>query len=501
MVGRQFLDRRFGVLDIGASGGRALVASTDGHTVTLEEIHRFANGPVSVAGSTYWDILAIWQGVCEGIQRLHAVAPTMESIAIDTWGCDFGFLDVDGRLIGNPFTYRDPARRGSIASVNRIIGEDELFERAGTPLDSIMSIYQLKAMIDTRSAEVTSGANFLMIPDLLVYFLTGRRVNEFTNATMSLLVDQRTRQWDVELIERLGLSASWFSDPLEPGTAVGVIDEDLAAALGVPRIPVVVPASHDTASAVAGLPVHSTTPRGTWAFVSLGTWAICGFESPVPLTTPDVRRAGFGNEGGVDGHTIIVRNLVGLWIIQECRKVWERQFGDISWDTVVEESDACVPFRSFIDIDNPRFGAVVSDMSQEIRDYCEETGQVVPNGIGEVARCAYESLVMKIRERVADMERMSGKRLETLHVVGGGIQNTRLCQWIADATGLEVVAGPVETTSVGNALMQMRAAGAVASLAEARDVSHRSFELATYRPDNTREWDSAYQIYSEVIAS
>lgn len=493
--------REFGVVDVGASGGRALVASTDGYTVRLEEVHRFANGPVSVAGSTYWDILSIWQGVCECIQRLHAAAPEIESIAIDTWGCDFGFLDAHGRLIGNPYTYRDPARRASIDSVRAVVGDDELFGRAGTPLDSIMSIYQLKAMVDTGSAEAVNGARFLMIPDLLVYFLTGEIVNEFTNATMSLLIDQRSRSWDTELIERLGLSSSWFSDPLEPGARVGTVDENVAEALGVPRIPVVAPASHDTASAVAGLPVHSSTIAGSWAFVSLGTWAICGLESPAPITSPDVREAGFGNEGGVDGTSIIVRNLVGLWIIQECRKVWEREFGDVSWDTIVEESDTCAAFNSFIDIDHPRFGAVVSDMTQEIREYCAETGQAVPNGIGEIARCAYESLVMKIRDRIADMERISGTRLETLHVVGGGIQNTRLCQWIADATGLEVVAGPVETTSVGNALMQMRAAGVVGSLVEARDVSHRSFELATYRAGNTKAWDAGYEKYSMVMTA
>jgi rhamnulokinase len=491
--------RRFGVLDVGASGGRALVASTDGQSVTLEEVHRFDNGPVSVAGYTFWDILSIWQGVGAGIQRLHAAAPDLESIAIDTWGCDFGVIDAGGRLVGNPFTYRDPARRASIESVTAVIGDDELFERVGAPLDSIMSIYQLKAMVDSRSAEAVSGANFLMIPDLLVYFLTGERINEFTNATMALLADQRTRSWDRELIERLGIPSSWFADPVEPGTPVGSISEEVATALGVPRIPVIVPASHDTASAVAGLPVHSSSAAGSWAFVSLGTWVVCGFESPVPRTTPDVRAAGFGNEGGVDGNTIIVRNLVGLWIIQECRKVWEREFGDVTWERVLDTSDVAAAFTHFIDIDDPRFGAVVPDMPQLIRDYCAETGQPVPGGMGEVARCAYESLVMKLRERVADMERISGTRLETLHVVGGGIQNTQLCQWIADATGMDVVAGPVETTSVGNALMQMWAAGVVGSLSEARDLSHRSFELTNYQPSNTATWDSAYESYAAVI--
>ena len=243
--------RSFGVLDIGASGGRALLARTDSVTVDLREVHRFANGPVAVTDGSYWDVLSIWQGMCEGIQRLHAAAPDVESIAIDTWGCDFGFIDHDGRLVSNPYTYRDPSRRGSMQSLHDVISEDELFERAGTPLDSIMSVYQLKAMVDGDSLEARSGVQFLMMPDLLVYFLTRKRVNEFTNATMSLLVDQKSRQWDRDLVDRLGLSGGWFTDLHEPGSIVGTIDEGVAAALGVPEIPVVLPASHDTASAVA----------------------------------------------------------------------------------------------------------------------------------------------------------------------------------------------------------------------------------------------------------
>ncbi|MGA0184736.1 MAG: FGGY family carbohydrate kinase, partial [Candidatus Nanopelagicales bacterium] len=255
--------RSFGVLDIGASGGRALLARTDSVTVDLREVHRFANGPVAVTDGSYWDVLSIWQGMCEGIQRLHAAAPDVESIAIDTWGCDFGFIDHDGRLVSNPYTYRDPSRRAAMQSVHDVISEDELFERAGTPLDSIMSVYQLKAMVDGDSLEARSGVQFLMMPDLLVYFLTGKRVNEFTNATMSLLVDQKSRQWDRDLIDLLGLSGEWFAALHEPGSIVGTIDEGVAAALGVPEIPVVLPASHDTASAVAGLPVRSSSADGS----------------------------------------------------------------------------------------------------------------------------------------------------------------------------------------------------------------------------------------------
>jgi len=493
--------RSFGVLDIGASGGRALLARTDSVTVDLREVHRFANGPVAVTDGSYWDVLSIWQGMCEGIQRLHAAAPDVESIAIDTWGCDFGFIDHDGRLVSNPYTYRDPSRRAAMQSVHDVISEDELFERAGTPLDSIMSVYQLKAMVDGDSLEARSGVQFLMMPDLLVYFLTGKRVNEFTNATMSLLVDQKSRQWDRDLIDRLGLSGEWFADLHEPGSIVGTIDEGVAAALGVPEIPVVLPASHDTASAVAGLPVRSSSADGSWAFISLGTWAVCGFESFTPLVTPDVREAGFGNEGGVAGTTIVVRNLVGLWIIQECRKVWQRELDDLPWERVLAESDASPAFARFIDIDDPRFGGVVPDMPQEIRTYCAETGQVLPDSLGDVARCVYESLVMKLRERVADMARLSGEPLETLHVVGGGIQNEQLCQWIADATGLTVVAGPVETTSVGNALVQMRAAGVVETLADARNMSNSSFDLTHYTPSNVEAWDAAYAAYRGVVSA
>lgn len=493
--------RRFGVLDIGASGGRALVATTDGRSVTLEEVHRFDNRPVTAASGVYWDILRILQDVGQGIQRLHAATGNLESIAIDTWGCDFGFIDDHGRLVGNPFTYRDPARRASIEAVEAVISPQELYERAGTPLDSIMSIYQLKAMVDTNSAEAAVGSHFLMIPDLLVYFLTGEIVNEFTNATMSLLVNQHTRSWDTELIERLGMQSQWFTQLRESGTLVGRLSASVAQSLGVPRIPVVVPATHDTASAVAGLPVAASTAPGSWAFVSLGTWAICGFESDTPRTTSDVREAGFGNEGGVDGSTLVVRNLTGLWILQECSTVWAREEGAaLEWPRVLAASDEAEPFASFIDIDDPRFGSVAADMTQLIKDYCTGTGQRTPLGMGQVARCAYESLVMKIRQSVRDLERISGSQLTTLHIVGGGIQNTRLCQWIADATGLSVTAGPVETTSVGNALMQLKAAGMVSTIREAREISSRSFDLANYEPQATGLWDAAYERYAAVIS-
>lgn len=492
--------RRFGVIDVGASGGRALVASTDGRTMTLEEVHRFDNGPIRAGRGIYWDILGIWSNVGACLQRLHAAAPDLETVAIDTWGCDFGFIDDQGRLIGNPFTYRDSARRESIPAVEAVISPQELFERAGAPLDSIMSVYQLKAMVDSASAEAQVGSRFLMMPDLLVYFLTDAIVNEFTNATMSLLVNQRTRAWDTELIERLGMKADWFTPLVEPGTSVGPIAESVAEALGIPQIPVIIPATHDTASAVAGLPVSAATEPGSWAFVSLGTWAICGIEANAPCTTPDVREAGFGNEGGIDGSTIVVSNLVGLWIIQECRRVWQREQGsEIEWPDVLSAAESASAFTAFVDVDDPRFGSVVSDMPQLIRDYCMETGQWVPEGIGEVARCAYESLVMKIRQRVAHLERINRAKLRTLHVVGGGIQNTQLCQWIADATGLTVIAGPVETTSVGNALVQFTAAGVVNSMAEAREVSSTSFDLERYEPTGSAEWDAAYGNYVEVI--
>jgi sugar (pentulose or hexulose) kinase len=275
----------------------------------------------------------------------------------------------------------------------------------------------------------------------------------------------------------------------------------VAKSLGVPRIQVVVPATHDTASAVAGLPVAMSTAAGSWAFVSLGTWAICGFESEEPRATLDVLEAGFGNEGGVDGTTLVVRNLVGLWILQECRTVWTReQDAALEWSAVRNASDAAEPFVTFIDIDDPRFGAVAADMTQLITAYCTETGQGAPVGMGPVARCVYESLVMKIRERVHDIEELSGTQLSTLHVVGGGVQNTQLCQWIADATGLSVVAGPVETTSVGNALMQLKAAGIVTTISQAREISNRSFDLASYQPRATRAWDVAYERYVAVIS-
>lgn len=494
--------RRCGVLDIGASGGRALLASWDGRILTMEEVHRFDNGPVVAAGHSYWDLLRIFSDTCAGIQALARAAPDLESIGIDTWGCDFGFLDSSGRIVGNPFTYRDPSRRAAMAAVEQVVPAQELFERAGTPLDSIMSVYQLKALTDTDSAEARVGVRFLMIPELLTYLLTGAAVNEFTNATMTLLVDQRTRSWDQTLIERVGLQASWFGELIEPGTRIGIITEEVANDLGVPQYPIVLPATHDTASAVAGMPV--VADAGTWAFVSLGTWAICGSEVATPLTDPHVRESGFGNEGGVEGRTMLVRNLVGLWIIQECRRAWQRDLGrDVPWSEIMAAVEALHRDKfaqCFIDVDDSRFGGVVADMPREITDYCHDTGQPIPETMGEIAACVYVSLVAKIAERMADIERLTGRRLAVIHSVGGGIQNERLCQWLADATDVTVIAGPIETTSVGNALMQFTANGVIASITQGRAIVRESFDLRTYHPVQTEEWRKVLTRYRSTTS-
>jgi rhamnulokinase len=482
--------RGFGVLDVGASGGRAVLASTDGDRMWVEEVFRFENAPVVAAGHSYWDLLGIYSNVCRAIQHLVTACPSLESIGIDTWGCDFGVLDDRGRIIGNPYTYRDPARREAMPIVEGIIGDQELFERVGTPLDSIMSVYQLKALMDTASAEAQVGARFLMMPELLNYLLTGRDVNEFTNATMTLLVDQSRRAWDESLIQRLGIPVSWFGELLEPGTVIGGLSDEVAQSLAVPRLPVVLPATHDTASAVAGMPVAAGVVSPSWAFISLGTWAICGVELSEPVTDRQVREAGFGNEGGVEGTVMLARNLVGLWIIQECRKVWERDRGSpVSWSEVMESVGTVDPWRSFIDVDDPRFGAVVPDMTKEVAGYCAETGQPVPQTMGEIAACVYVSLVAKIQERLADIQRFTGVPLEVVHAVGGGIQNRTLCQWLADAAGVPVLAGPIETTSVGNALMQFKAAGVIESIAVGRDMVRKSFDVEAFEPSGADVWE------------
>lgn len=492
-------DKRFLIFDLGASSGRSIIASIDANRFVLEETHRFDNGPVLAMDTLYWDVLHLFSEMKEGLLKSVGGYGSVESLAVDSWGCDFGLIDGHGRLLGNPVTYRDMRRHERGDLLHQIMPEAELFSLAGTPLDRIMSIYQLFSFQFEGASEYQNAQHFLMIPDLLNYMLTGETCNEFTNATMTLMVDQTSRTWEPRILDRFGFNHSWFGELVEAGTTLGSLKPDIADELGLDPIKVVVPATHDTASAVSGIPVAPGFDPGAWAFISMGTWCICGVETAAPVITEEARLAGFGNEGCPEGKNMLVRNLVGLWIIQECRLRWQKAMHrQISWQEVVAATTAAEPFRSFVDVDDPRFGMVQPDMPATVQQYCRETDQPVPDSMGEIARCVFESLAMKFRGVLLDLERLTGVSIEVLHLVGGGIENKLLCAWTANAVGVPVVAGPTETTSVGNLIFQMKNAGVVSSVAEGRQYSRNSFDLKSYEPAGSSSWATEFVRYCDV---
>jgi rhamnulokinase len=489
---------RFLVFDLGASSGRAIVGVFGEGRISFEEIHRFDNRPVYAAGELYWDILRLYSEIKAGIEICTKKYGQVHSLAIDTWGCDFGLIDKNGRLIGNPVHYRDRKRYERSKMLHEMLPEKELFKLSGGPQDRIMGIYQLFSLKYENAVEYKNAHKFLMIPDILNYFLTGEIVNEFTNATMSLMCNLNTRQWEKKIMSTLGFPEEIFSDLREPGVTIGNLSKVVCEELCIKAIPVIIPPTHDTASAVAGIPVVDNNKP--WAFIILGTWCIGGIETSVPIINEKVLAFGFGNEGGVEGKNMLLKNTTGMWIMQQCREYWTKSAQkDISWNEINVAANMAQPLEAYIDVDDECFGKVQPEMPNIIVQYCKDSGQEAPATIGEIARCINESLALKFRHNLTMLQELSGKKLEIIHLVGGGIKNKLLCQGIADALAIPVVAGPTETTSVGNLILQLKAGGFIKNVQEGRKLCRDSFAISEYQPCNTDMWDKKYLKYSKLI--
>ena len=484
----------FLAFDLGAESGRAMLGRFDGERIELSEIHRFPNGPVRLTGGLHWDVLRLWAEVKRGLGlavREHRL--DLSGVGLDTWGVDFGLLDRDGALVSNPYHYRDDRTDGMIEEACRRVSREEIFEQTGLQFMQINSLYQLLSMVVSGSPVLDVAETFLMMPDLFGYWLTGRKACEFTIASTSQCHDPRRGEWATPLLEKLGIPTHIFPEIVPPRTVLGDLLPGVAAEVGVDRLPVIAPGGHDTALAVAAVPAEGSD----FVYISSGTWSLMGAELPGPVINEQALAHGFTNEGGVQGTVRFLKNIVGLWLVQECRRTWARQGEDLSYDDLTEMAAQAEPLRSFVD---PAYGEFLKpgDMPDRIQDFCRQTGQPVAESKGAIVRCALESLALTYRRVLEGLEAILGCRLEPIHIVGGGTQNRLLNQFTADAAGRRVVTGPVEATAAGNVMMQAMALGHIASLEEGRQIVRNSFDVTSYEPSGEATWDEAYERFLAV---
>ncbi|MFH1264978.1 MAG: rhamnulokinase family protein [Planctomycetota bacterium] len=487
-------------VDMGASSGRHVAGHFDGERLRLEEVYRFSNGPVDVAGSLYWDLLAQWSHVIGGLRAAGSrFGDRIASVGVDTWGVDFGLLGRDDVLLGNPSHYRDARTNGMLETAYAIVPRAEIFQHSGLQFMQFNTLYQLLAMKLAASPLLEMAESLLLIPDLFHWLLTGVKSNEFTNATTTQFYNPLRGDWATELLEKFDLPGGILGPIAQPGTTLGRLRRNLVAETGLAGANVVLPGTHDTASAVMAVPAASRPgERPDWCYISLGTWALMGVESPEPVVNDKVLKLNFTNEGGVGGTTRLLKNITGMWLVQECRRVWNQSGRNWDWEDLNRLSAAAKPLSSFINPDAHDFLAP-TDMPEAIRQFARNTGQAVPEDEGSVLRCALESIAMKFRHVLGMCEDLSGGRIETIHIVGGGIQNRQLCQAAADACARRVLAGPIEATATGNLMMQAVAAGDVGSIAEAREVIRNSFPVEEYEPADTAAWDEAYERFLGIL--
>ena len=480
----------FLAIDLGASNGRVLAGQWDGARFTLEEIHRFGNGPVRLLGSLHWDTARLWTEIQAGIS-LYAAKPggTVAGISVDAWGVDFGLLDSRGRLLGHPYHYRDPRTNGVPERVFEIVPAARVFHQTGVQAMQLNTLYQMFSMVETGDPQLAAAKTLLMIPDLFHYWMTGERKAEYTNASTTQMFDGVNGCWATGLLERLSIPTGLLPPIVSPGTILGNLRPDVMDDTGL-TLPVLVIAggTHDTASAVAAVPELDDES----AFISSGTWSLMGVELDAPLINAQVLGLSFANEGGIAGKTLLLRNICGLWLFQESLRQWEKEGRKYGWDEILKLAGEAPPLVSLIEPDAPDFLSP-GNMPEAIRSFCRRTRQRVPDSVGAIARCCLESLSLKCRWVAEALEMLTGRKLRTLRLVGGGSRNALLCQLTADATGRTVVAGPVEAAALGNVMVQAIATGLLPDAAAGRRAIAASVERCHYEPNSDSDWGGAYE--------
>ena len=490
-------DANYLAFDLGAESGRAVLGRFDGERATLEEVHRFPNVPVKLPDGLHWDVLHIFAEIKEGLAKAASLVGDagLHGIGVDTWAVDFGLLDRDGALVGNPSHHRDGRTEGMLEEAFRRVSREEIYRTTGIQFLRINTVYQLLAMED--SPLLGAGETLLMIPDLLNYWLTGEKACEYTNATSTQLYDLERDGWATEMMGDLGIPARLFPRIISPATVLGPLLPEVAKEAGFRdvEVPVIAVASHDTASAVVAVPAEVES----FAYISSGTWSLVGVETPTAVTTPEALGANFTNEGGLGGRKRLLKNVMGLWLLQECRREWAGKGEEYTYEELVRLAEEAPAFGALVDPDHPSFMAP-GEMLGRIKSFCEETGQEPPQEPGEVSRCIFDSLALKYRHVIEQAKVLSGRPVEAVHVVGGGSRNVLLCQLTADAARLPVLAGPVEATAMGNVMVQALARGRVGSLEEIRAVVRSSAEVERYEPRGDAErWSAVAERFSMLL--
>ena len=484
-------------VDLGAGSGRVVAAVHQGESLKLEEIHRFSNDGVEINGACYWNTLNLFESILEGIKlALKNYGNSVVSIAVDTWGCDFALLDAQGNVLGGHRQYRDPRVEGMQAEFDRRMASVDVFRLTGVQPAFYNSSLHLLAEVVKNNPCLEIADRLLFTPDLLAYWLSGIQVNERTITSTSQLYNPLLRDWAWEVIDALGLPRRIFKNICSSATVLGPLSCEVARKVGASHeLKVVASAGHDTAAAVAGLPM---TRGGLW--LSCGTWSILGVESETPVTSVGAFEVELSNEGGVNKTTRLLHNVSGLWLIQECRRSWAEQGEDISYAELARLAEEAEPFTALIDPNAPIF-SVPGDMPEKICSFCKETGQAIPASKGAILRVATESLALKYRQVVESLQNVTGRTFDQLHAGGGGIRNKLLMQATADAVGIPVLAGPVEATSCGNIITQMVATGALPDITAGRSLIANSMEVFTYTPKQSEEWQTSYRKFTSLTKS
>lgn len=487
------MTKRVLAFDFGASSGRAIIGCFDGDKITLEEVHRFSNDPVSVGGTVYWDVLRLFYEIKQGIIKAK-IAGGFDSIGIDTWGVDFGLIDSEGKLMENPVHYRDARTVGLVDEAFKTMPKEKLYGITGIQFMELNTLFQLIALKKYRPWMLERADKMLFMPDLFGYMLTGKMCAEYSIASTSQLIDLDKRTWSKEILDAFGIKESVFAPLVQPGTVLGELSKEICEECGVDPVPVISVCGHDTQSAITSVPCED----GDFAFLSSGTWSLFGTELDKPIVNETSMNINITNEGGFDGSTGFLKNIIGLWLIQESRRQWKREGKEYSYADLEKLALAAEPFKCFIDPDAPEF-VPHGNIPERVREFCRKTGQYVPETVGEIMRCIYESLAMKYRLTFEKLRECTERDYPVIHVIGGGTKDGLLCQMTANSCDRTVKAGPIEATVMGNVAVQLMSDGSVKNIGQARKIVAESSELKTFEPKDTDKWAEAYEDFLKII--